>query len=148
MPFGKGDKPRFSMAESFFFTLFIEQLDIFEAVELGELLAVFPVGQLVEAFQRHVGCLEGHESLGFLVFDVLPAFDGEEEVFGKALLDDFLPFLGFPGGSLLRFQDRATEGSLPWLRPLAGPALLEQAGLAQAGPAAAFVPGPRSSLRG
>ena len=46
------------------------------------------VGELVDRFQRHVGHLQGHQPFGLLVLDVLAAFDGEEEVFGEALLDD------------------------------------------------------------
>ena len=73
--------------------LLVQQLDVLEAVELGEPLAAVAVGELVDALQRHVGHLQGHQPLGLLVLDVLAALDGEEEVFGEALLDDLLAVL-------------------------------------------------------
>ena len=66
--------------------LLVQELEVLEAVELGELLAAVAVGQLVEALQRHFGHLQGHQPLGLLVLDVLAALDGEEEVLGEALL--------------------------------------------------------------
>ena len=91
------------MAESFFsLPLLVQELHVLKAVELGKTLAAVAVGELVEALQRHLGHLEGHQPLGLLVLDVLAALDGEEEVFGEALLLDLL------GGFT---KDTASEGN-------------------------------------